>query len=93
MVGGTALNGKLNNPSDGWLTERQWAIIQELSLTITSYKGIDQDFIQNIHKWKAVYLSQEPYNCPEWPWAQSLNSFQKLLLVIIIRPDKFIPGV
>jgi hypothetical protein len=45
MVGGTALNGKLNNPSDGWLTDRQWAIIQELSLTITSYKGIDQDFI------------------------------------------------
>jgi hypothetical protein len=31
MVGGTAISAKRQNPSDGWLTEKQWANIVELS--------------------------------------------------------------
>ena len=77
MVGGTAITPNKPNPNDGWLSIKQWAIIEEVSLTIPILKGIDQDFINNSQKWKGVYLSNEPYCCPEWPstWNSSLNCF------------------
>jgi len=95
MVGGTAITHSQPNPAHDWLSDKQWAIVEELSTTISSYKGLSQDFVQNHSKWKEIYNSLDPYNSLNWPgsWATALNAFQKLLLVRIIRPDKFITGV
>lgn len=34
MVGGTSMYCEKENPSDGWLNNKQWGIIEELSKTI-----------------------------------------------------------
>lgn len=65
--------------------------------TVPAFKGLDFDFEENQEKWKNVYLSQEPYLVQEanWPadWAKQLNSFQRLLIIRIIRVDRLIPAI
>jgi len=57
MVGGTAISAKRQNPSDGWLTEKQWANIVELSESVPAFKGFDFDMEENCEKWKVIFGS------------------------------------
>ena len=65
--------------------------------SLPAFKGLDQDFEFNNEKWKNVYLAEDPYLVEEaqWPteWVKVLNSFQRLLIIRIIRLDKLIPAI
>uniref|UniRef100_A0A6I8QG64 Dynein axonemal heavy chain 3 n=1 Tax=Xenopus tropicalis TaxID=8364 RepID=A0A6I8QG64_XENTR len=87
LTGGVALEIPRTNPDPSWLKDKSWGEIQRLS-TLPLFTGLDDHICSNI------YDSHLP-NEMEWPdpWEDLLTSFQKLLLLRCIRPDKVIPAV
>ncbi len=61
MVGGTAFGCARPNPTSGWINDKQWGSIIELSERIPCYKGFDVDFENNIDKWEIIYQSVDPH--------------------------------
>lgn len=99
MIGGTATSALKPAPSAAWLTNKQWATIVELSEGLKAFKGFDESFKEQISIWESIYQSSTPYlitggEC-EWPekWVKELNSFQRLIILRILRPDKLIPAI
>jgi dynein heavy chain len=44
---------------------------------------------ENLADWKAVYDSPEPHRCTlPYPWHDQLDSFQRMIVLRAIRPDK-----
>ena len=65
MTGGTNTNITKPNPSGGWLENKDWASILELS-EFTSFNGFASEFITHIDEWKEVWESSDPDNA-HWP--------------------------
>lgn len=99
MIGGTATSSPRENPGPSWLTAKQWATITELAVSLKSFKGFEESFCEDLEKWEKVYQSLTPHLCDtqgaEWParWMQKLNSFQRLIILRVLRPDKLIPAI
>ena len=53
------------------------------------FKGFDQFFIHNHKAFQKIFDSGEPHNMPvPGEWDAKLNSFQKMVVLKSIRPDK-----
>ncbi|KAG8439501.1 hypothetical protein GDO86_005633 [Hymenochirus boettgeri] len=93
LTGGVALQNPQTNPGPIWLKEKSWGEIVRLS-TLPLYTGLADHFCQNLAEWKNIYDSPLPNEMElPYPWEDLLNSFQKLLVLRCIRPDKVIPAV
>lgn len=58
------------------------------------FKGFDKYFIQNQKEFEKVFDSTEPQNMPlPGEWNVKLNTFEKMIVIKTIRPDKIIPAV
>ena len=84
------------NPTgdSGWLTDKAWLTILEMSGKFDSFKGFDDDFIQNLAQWEKIYNSSSPQSFKENPWPGKWNDLrllQKTIIMRAIRPDKVIP--
>ena len=81
------------NPAPAWLSEKSWGEIVRLS-AMPSFKGFADSVHDNIEAWRDVYESTEPWRAP-YPggWDQILSSFQKLIVLRLIRSDKIVNGV
>ncbi|XP_034942678.1 dynein heavy chain 7, axonemal-like, partial [Chelonus insularis] len=80
---------------DNWITEKIWMQISTLSKSIEAFQGLEQS-IKNDDQllWKDYYNAKTPENhCLPEPWEHKLTSFQKLILVSIIRPDRMLMKV
>lgn len=56
---------------------------------LPAYKGIDTYFIEFNKKFKKVFDSPEAHEEPlPGDWNNKLNSFQKMIVLKAIRPDK-----
>ena len=92
MLGGTALE-TINKKTVEWLSERQWAVLNELCESVEIFKDFLRDFVENEKKWEALYMNgnnpplSNKENLPN-KWGNKLNGFQRLLLMRIFRPDK-----
>ncbi|XP_053321162.1 dynein axonemal heavy chain 3-like [Spea bombifrons] len=93
LTGGVSLEVPRSNPDPSWLKDKSWGEILRLS-TLPRFTGLDDHFCSNIQKWKIIYDSTLPneMELPD-PWEDILTSFQKLLVIRCIRPDKVIPAV
>jgi dynein heavy chain len=60
MIGGTAITPKKKNPAPDWVSDKQWAILEEISATLPSYKKFDEEFPQFLTEWKQVFHSENP---------------------------------
>jgi len=89
IAGGGIPDGSIANPGEGWLSERSWVELQSLNL-IPAFVGIADTFHQYSVEFRAYFDSPEPHKA-EMPgrWATDLSSFQKLLILKCLRPDKF----
>jgi dynein heavy chain, axonemal len=62
--------------------------IRRLSL-ITVFKGFSDSFKENILDWRLIFDSTEPHRqIIPLKWQSELNSFQKLMVLRCLRPDK-----
>ena len=95
LTGGVALDDVLPpKPADSeWISARSWGEMDRLS-KMGSFKLFLDSISTETPKWKELYDSGEPQNVP-YPDSvkDRFNSFEKLLILRTIRPDKLIPAV
>ena len=62
MTGATSITFDRPNPTggSGWLTDKAWASLIELSKLNSEFNGFDKDFEVHIHDWERVYNSSAP---------------------------------
>jgi len=50
------------NPTgeDGWLADKSWLNIMEMSTKFPSFKGFDDLFVENLSHWEKIYNSPNP---------------------------------
>ncbi|CAH1117610.1 unnamed protein product [Phaedon cochleariae] len=92
LTGGVGLDNPHINPTD-WLVTKSWDELCRLN-DLPDFVGIIQHFSANSNKWKVVFDSGEPQDCPlPPPWDTKLNLFQKLLVLRCLRYDKVVPAI
>ncbi|KAM4676017.1 dynein axonemal heavy chain 3-like [Discoglossus pictus] len=93
LTGGIALEIPRPNPDPIWLKDKSWGEILRLS-TLPIFTGLSDHFCSNLTEWKRIYDSSHPNEMElPYPWEDILTSFQKLLVIRCIRPDKVISAV
>ncbi|TPX70976.1 hypothetical protein CcCBS67573_g06369 [Chytriomyces confervae] len=83
----------LPNPDPTWMTEKSWADVCLLS-TLAGFQGFSKLFPDDVAQWKRLFESTDPHKV-DFPgqWKSQLNSFQKLLVLRCLRPDKLTAAV
>ncbi len=90
LTGGVALNEALPPLPAPWLTEKMWGEITRLQ-KLQSFEGIVDSFTREHQDWLALYNSAEPHKA-ELPKSLEYSTFQRLMALRTIRPDKLIPA-
>jgi dynein heavy chain len=91
LTGGLGLGITPTNPCN-WLPEKSWAGICRLA-SLPGFEELSSDFEKNNSKWKILYESREPHT-QQFPGTfNELNSFQKILILRCLRPDKIGPAL
>ncbi|KAK7101861.1 hypothetical protein V1264_020177 [Littorina saxatilis] len=93
LTGGVALENPFLNPASTWLTDKSWAEIVRCS-QLPAFDGFMDEFQKKIADWKRVYDAASPFEetLPE-PYATSLTTMQRLIVLRCLRPDKMVPAV
>ncbi|XP_038666815.1 dynein heavy chain 3, axonemal-like [Scyliorhinus canicula] len=93
LTGGVALEIPFVNPAPTWVKEKSWAEIVHLS-TLPAFSELKNHFCSKLSEWKKIYDASQPEKMPlPNPWADNLSTFQTLLVLRCIRPDKMIPAI
>ncbi|KAJ3087451.1 Dynein heavy chain 1, axonemal [Quaeritorhiza haematococci] len=89
LTGGTAAEEKgLQNPAPDWLSKTSWTEIQSLS-SLATFTGFDETFADHIADYRAIFDSPQPHReMLPGPWSKTLTSFQKILVLRCLRPDR-----
>ncbi|XP_013422101.1 dynein heavy chain 7, axonemal isoform X2 [Lingula anatina] len=92
LTGGVGLDNPHSNPST-WLPIKSWDEFCRLD-DLPHFKGLRQKFITYKDQWKTIYDSLEPNKEPlPGDSNEKLNTFQKMLVLRCLRPDKIVPAV
>jgi len=93
LVTGSAPTKDIPNPAPDWLADDQWTQVLSLS-DLPPFEGFEKTFMENLPSFKTYCDSLEPHNevLPE-PWSDKLDTFQKLLPLRALRPDKITPAL
>ena len=70
MTGATSIDFERPNPTgnNGWLSNKAWASILEVSRVLKSFKGFDTDFEKFVNDWEKIYNSPIPHKKKTtWP--------------------------
>jgi dynein heavy chain len=87
LTGGVGVAEGGPNPDKSWVSEKTWTELCRLS-QVTVFKGFQDSFKENINAWRLLFDSSSP-QLEKFPvWHDRLNSFQKLMVLRCIRPDK-----
>ncbi|KAI8803834.1 dynein heavy chain and region D6 of dynein motor-domain-containing protein [Cladochytrium replicatum] len=94
LTGGIGLDDNFRpNPDKTWISEKSWAEFCRLS-SLPVFNGFSSSFIVGVDIWKQIFNNNSPHlmKLPA-PWEDSLNPFQKLLVMRCLRPDKMTASV
>jgi dynein heavy chain, axonemal len=97
MAGATQVDMNKPNPTGdgGWLSDKAWLSMLEMSSTFSQFKGFDDDFCKNLESWEKIYNSQNPEALENiWPgkW-QDLTILNRTIIISILRADKVVQCV
>jgi len=97
MTGGTSVEMKKPNPTgeDGWISDKMWASILQVSEDFECFSGLDTNFEKNLDEWERVYNLQKPQSKKaNWPEPYTTMSLiRQAMFLRIFRPDKVIPVI
>ncbi|XP_011702284.1 PREDICTED: dynein heavy chain 7, axonemal-like isoform X3 [Wasmannia auropunctata] len=91
LTGGIGLENPYANPAE-WLLVKYWDELCRLD-TVKGFEGIRESFSKAVGEWKKIFDSREPQKEPFPAPYDSLNLFERLLILRCLRPDKIIPAV
>jgi dynein heavy chain len=94
LTGGVPLNDYLpDKPNNSnWISQKSWGEIYRLSL-MEKFDSLLKSFQTKTDEWKKIYDSKEPQNEKMPGEIQDIfTSFEKLLILRTIRPEKMIPA-
>ena len=93
LAGATSNDTAIPNPASGWLVESSWLDTSDLS-KLERFKGFDSDLQANVGDWRKFFDSNTCYK-EDLPgkWNDSLELFQKLLVLRCLRQDKIQEGI
>ncbi|XP_076645556.1 dynein axonemal heavy chain 3 [Halictus rubicundus] len=78
----------ISNNKPSWLPQNTWTNICDVQNVLSTFNGLAEDFHCNDNAWKQYYSSETLQNqLLPWPWIDK-SSFQKLILVKTLKPDK-----
>lgn len=76
-----------------WLTDQMWAELWNVS-QLTNFKGFQDEVANHLDHYREMFDSNEAHKHPLTDiWQDSLDLFQRLLILRCLRPDKCINGV
>ncbi|GLC56009.1 hypothetical protein PLESTB_001054700 [Pleodorina starrii] len=88
LAGPTSSEPTQPNPAPDWLTDKAWNELLNLS-NLPKFKGFADHVALNLGHYRAIFDSNDAHEMPlEHPWNEQLDSFQKLLFLRCLRPDK-----
>nr|XP_046487754.1 dynein axonemal heavy chain 1-like [Neodiprion pinetum] len=88
LLSGATPSQLLPNPSPDWISPRCWREIQSLQ-TLPKFNNFVDSFVKLMPQFKTVFDAQEPQTVPfPQPWRDSLDDFQKMLVLKCLRPGK-----
>ncbi|XP_045539469.1 dynein axonemal heavy chain 1 [Papilio machaon] len=91
LIGGK-IEEEMENPEPKWISERMWLDMQQLA-SVPSMNQFVKDFPEHTKFFRTYYEAWNPHKMPyPKPLDSQLDSFQKLLVLKCLRPDKVIPG-
>jgi dynein heavy chain len=91
LTGGVGLDNPHASPGV-WLPTKAWDELCRLD-GLARFRGLREDLVANVTLYKALYDSTSPH-AEEFPaMAGKLDSFQRLLFLRALRPDKVTPAV
>jgi dynein heavy chain len=70
MTGASSVDLRRPNPTgdNGWLSDKAWASILEMSKNLPAFNGFDIDFEKHLSDWERVFNSAKPHSIKEaWP--------------------------
>ncbi|KAK6626143.1 hypothetical protein RUM43_006448 [Polyplax serrata] len=87
LAGGVAKR-RYENPAPYWISERSWLEITSLD-NLPRFEAMVYTFHSNLEGFKRIFDSLEPHRhlYPK-PWDTKLDSFQKIIVLKCLRPDK-----
>ncbi|XP_060531522.1 dynein axonemal heavy chain 12 [Cylas formicarius] len=92
LVGGVIVENPIANPCRSWLPSSSWDEICRMD-QLVPFKGFSESFVANHRRWKEIYDDfREDLIWPE-PWHTNLNSFRRLMVVKVLRPDQLIAAI
>lgn len=85
---------RIENPDASWITDKMWNNIVQLQSLNVSFGDFVRMFHENLIEWKNIYddLKPEEMTMPGI-WESKLTTFEKLLVMNAIRPDRFVAAV
>ena len=94
ITGGIAMDkNQPPNPDPNWISEKSWNEICRLS-ALPAFENLSVDFGKNAEGWRELYDSREPHEIAlPGKWNSQLSTFQKLLVLRCLRPDKMVPAL
>ena len=92
LTGGISTSEPPPNPSD-WLSDKLWTEMVRLS-ALHPFEGLADSFKDKMAPWRKIYDSADPSSekLPE-PWNAKLDTFHKLCVLRVVRPDKLVGGL
>ena len=100
MAGATQVEMTKPNPTGegGWLQDKAWLTILEMSSRFESFKGFDDEFVKNLSHWEKIYNCTNPQSFKTNPWPEPWGNdvsllLKKTIIMRAIRPDKVIPMI
>ncbi|XP_015178312.1 PREDICTED: dynein heavy chain 7, axonemal, partial [Polistes dominula] len=91
LTGGVGLENPFENPTQ-WLPTKSWDELCRLN-EVTGFLGIKDVFVKNIEAWKSIFDDKEPDKLTFPEPFDKLSTFERMLVLRCIRPDKVVPAV
>lgn len=101
ITGGVGVSSSpVTNPDTVWISEKMWGEVLKLS-DLTSFAGFAAAFALEITGWRNLFDSNDPEGS-DFPgiflvtlgkWQSALGSFQRLLVIRCLRPDKMTTAI
>ncbi|XP_075239189.1 dynein axonemal heavy chain 7-like isoform X2 [Convolutriloba macropyga] len=94
LTGGVGLENKEKNPAQEWMSKKSWDELCRFTKQFPQLGPLKAHFTDNVDEWKRIYDSKEPQLAEmPYPFEDKLTTFQKLIMIRILRPDKLVPKV